>query len=252
MGRGIGFPLTRISGLHGGGKAPFTYTPAESAVLLPQTSVWISQQGVTVATGVSSWVSYLGGLACTLSQATGGLQPAYSAAGGVGGRPLITTDGVDDVMKGTTPAKGSNYSTFEMGVVGARVAGVAGDAILTYEVAGSVYWMMRDASAAALHGTDAALYNLATTTDPDANNKFYTFNGGPSLGEVRVNGTIEAANTTTCTVGVDNRDVAFGARTASAAYANWAVQGLVFGVQLTDTQRTYLRGALTFHTGIAC
>lgn len=233
-------------------RSGYTYTPAESAVILPQTAVWVSTQSVTVATGVSQWVSYLGGLACTLAQATGGLQPAYSAAGGVGGRPLITTDGVDDVMKGTMPAKGSNYSTFEMGVVGARVAGVAGDAILTYEVAGSVYWMIRDASAAALHGTDPALYNLATTTDPDANNKLYSFNGGPSNGQVRVNGTVEASNTTTCTVGVDNRDVAFGGRTIAAAYANWTVQALVFGVQLDNAQRDYLRAALTFHTGITC
>lgn len=255
MGRGIGYPLTRpgFRWVSGGGPS-YTYSPAESAALLPQTAVWVSTQGVTVATGVSAWASYLGGLACTISQATGGLQPAYSAAGGVGGRPLITANGTDQFLRGTMGLKGSAYTTNEMGLVGQRVAWAAGtDFIIGYEAALAIQSGIRDgATAATWRGTDIALYDLASTSDPDGVNAFYSFNGSASLGQVRKNGTVEASNATTPTSMADGGTFVFGGRTITAAYANWSVQALVFGVQLDNAQRDYLRAALTFHTGITC
>ena len=235
-----------------GRRPSWTFSPAESAVMLPTSAIWISQEGITLGVGVASWASYLGGLASTVSQAVGGQQPAYAAGGGVGGRPLLTFDGIDDVLEGVT-SKGSNWTDHEMGVVGARVAfGAGGDTWIMMRQGGGFMVGIRDNSAAAWQYTTSTTAAIGTT-DPDGNQAFWS--GSAITGQVRArrNGTIEATNAAGV-VGATAEPVvtAIGGRVASAAYANIAIQAAFTSTILSDDQRTYLRALLTFYTGINC
>ncbi len=72
---------------------------ATSYAVLPVTTGlladWDASAGVTLGTGVSSWVDRTG--TYTLSQATGGAQPSVST---LNGRTALSFDGVDDVLSG--------------------------------------------------------------------------------------------------------------------------------------------------------
>lgn len=69
--------------------------PAPSDLGAALLGLWTADSGVTVATGVSAWTDRIVGY--VLTQATGALQPAWSATS-FGGRPGITFDGVDDFL----------------------------------------------------------------------------------------------------------------------------------------------------------
>jgi hypothetical protein len=242
----------RSLGGGGGGGSAWSFSPAESAAMLPTCAIWISQQGVTQAGTVSAWASYLGGVSATLVQGTGAAQPAYNASGGVGGRPLITFDGVDDVMK-CVVTKGSNFSSFEMGIVGQRVAfAAAGDVWMQYEDTGTgtLLFAIRDFSSTAWRVTSNV--DLNATSDPDGVDAHYSADAITGLYNVRKNGVTENTSAGAFTTRTDGMTLAVGGRTASSAYANIAVQALYLGPQLTADQRTYLRAALTHYTGINC
>lgn len=65
----------------------------------PRTTDWI-----TIATGISAWVSRAGSLgSVALPQATGGNQPAYATAvASLGGRNAVQFDGTNDFLKSAT------------------------------------------------------------------------------------------------------------------------------------------------------
>lgn len=236
----------------GGRSGGYTFTPAESATILPLSSVWISQQGVTESGTVSSWASYLGGRSNTLSQGTGAARPAYNATGGVGSRPLITFDGSDDVLEGSF-SKGSSWTDFEGGVVGSRVAfASASDAWIMMHQGGGFIGGLRDQSASAAHFTTSTT-TANGTTDPDGNVAYW--HGSAITAEVvmRRNGVDEGVNLTGVYGGhADTCTVAVGGRVATGAYANIAIQAAVWGPRLTPAQRLYLRQLLTFWTGVTC
>lgn len=74
--------------------AAAAWTPAS----LPNLKLWAeSDQGTTVATGVSQW-NDLSGNGNHLVQAVGAKQPALTAAA-INGLPALTFDGVDDFMQ---------------------------------------------------------------------------------------------------------------------------------------------------------
>lgn len=60
--------------------------------------MWLADQGITVATGVSQW-NDLSGNGHHLLQATAAKQPALSAAGGPNGGACVVADGVDDLLQ---------------------------------------------------------------------------------------------------------------------------------------------------------
>lgn len=78
---------------------------------------WRADLGVTVATGVSSWVDQIGGVAAT--NATGAQQPALTAVSSVGSQPAVTFDGTDDSLANAATslgiAAGSAYSVLCVG-----------------------------------------------------------------------------------------------------------------------------------------
>lgn len=251
MGRGIGGGLSRIGGLRvGAGRNQ--YSAATSAMMLPQTAVWVSQNGVTTAdagTTANSWASSFGGISATLTSPAATNRPAYSATGGVGSRPLLTFDGVDNVLEGTV-SKGSGWTSYEGGIVGNRVAGNATDVwIMMHQSGGFVFGISDNTTTGwrVLTGTTVAL----GTTNPNGDNAYWS--GSAITNEVvsRRNGT--AQNTTASgTVGTTNEPVtcALGGRIATSEYGNIAIQAAVWGVRLTTTQRDYLRGLLNYWTGI--
>ena len=88
-------------GRRGGGAAPSPYSPAASALQLPNTAIWISTSGLTLADGdttVDSWLAGWGGIRPTLTAPAATNRPAYSPTGGTGGRPLVTFDGADNCL----------------------------------------------------------------------------------------------------------------------------------------------------------
>lgn len=59
---------------------------------------WGLTGGMTIATGISSWMDIVAGYAAT--QATGSAQPVFSPAGFNGG-PCVSFDGTDDILRTT-------------------------------------------------------------------------------------------------------------------------------------------------------
>jgi hypothetical protein len=240
-----------LKGWDGAGR--WAFSPAESAVQLPDAAVWVSGTGVTATTTVSAWASSYGGRSATLSQAGGTLQPAYSAAGGSGGRPLITFDGVDDVLEGVLTT-GSPWSAAELGVAGSRVAfAAASDAWMMIHQSGGFIVGIRDQSATAAHMTTATT-TANGTSDPDAVPGYY--HGTAVAGDVRMrkNGATEGtAPSGSFGPYSEPLTVAIGGRVATGAYANLAVQGAVASRSiLSQLQREYLRQLLMRHTSIPC
>jgi hypothetical protein len=243
-------PVVGYRGLGGGGGASGpTYSPAESALMLPFSSIGISQQGVTQAGTVSAWQSYLGGISVSLVQAVGASQPTYDPSGGIGGRPLVTFDGVDDVMKGPI-TKGSAFSDFEMGIVGQRVTfASAADFWILYEtVIAGLLFGIRDASAATWRVTSNI--DLNATSDPDGVTAHYSANAITGVYDTRKNSVLESTSAGAYTTQADTQVLALGGRSGVAAHANIAVQAWYLGPQLSGAQRTYLQGLLAFYTGI--
>lgn len=233
-------------GSGGGGASGPTYSPAEFAAMMPPGCCWISQQGVTQAGAVSAWLSYLGSVSATLVQGTGAAQPAYNASGGVGGRPLITFDGTDDVMKAVV-TKGSQWTSFEMGIVGQRVSFASG----------GDFWAMMEttASAALLFGIrdlDASNWRVTSNVDLNAASNpnvaaIYSADAITGNYNCRKNGVLESTSGGAFTTRNDAETFAVGGRSGVAAYANIAIQAVYCFPQLTAGQRTYLTGALTFY-----
>jgi hypothetical protein len=108
----------------------------------PLLAIGISTTGLTLAdsdTTVDSWAAMYGGKksAVTLSAPAATNRPAYDATGGPGGRPLVTWDGVDNVLRSTAVTMGYDWNAHCMHIVGYCVgAETAGDIMMRYEPAG--------------------------------------------------------------------------------------------------------------------
>lgn len=74
--------------------------------------LWLRADSLS-ATPVASWQDKRGGANPTFAQATGGLQPTWSATA-MNGRPGVTFDGIDDVLRSTDSISGSasDYTIF--------------------------------------------------------------------------------------------------------------------------------------------
>lgn len=224
---------------------PWTFTKAESALLLPDTAVWFSQNGVTVSTGVSQWDSSYGGLVASVAQATGSQQPAYSASGGAGGRPVITGDGVDDILSDAMYAYVT--SSIELGVVLHAYSDSSNNARLISRGVGpsSAYINQR------IDGTVRAASPVAQATSivpPSGAQHFSGDSDGSTATNIRLNG-VAAATTTADAIALSDRLDIFG-YPATGYYASCSMQAAYIGSKLTDEQRTYLRYLLWAKTGI--
>jgi len=237
-----------------GGGGPSIYSPGYSAIQLPFTAIWISTSGLTLADGdstVNSWLAGWGGIRPTLTAPASTNRPAYTA----GAVPTITSDGVDNYLRGTF-TKGSDFTSVESGYVGSRVAfGATGDNVCGYGIPSSPVLVLQDALAASSRAVTAAAGNPASTTDPDGVTAHYSFDhpGGTAPNNIRRAGAIEASGTSgALTTRVDGGLAFIGAHPYNGTAAtNSTFHAFYLGPALTADQRTYLRALLTYHTGVA-
>lgn len=230
------------------------------ATYLPDTAIWVSTAGLTLAdsdTTVDSWVSSLGGLSGTVSAPTAGVRPSYSASGGAGSRPLVTFDGVNDTLSDNAFVRGATWTDFEGGAVGEMLSGnTNGDIVLEYYTASGRYRpVQRIGTGQRVNAS--ILGGSAGTTTWTASNDNVTghFSGdwdGADL-SVRLAGAVQS---TVATAGVslpDSGKVVLGSFNAGASsWAAFTCQAAYAGGYLTADQRTHLRALLTYHTGVAC
>ncbi len=232
----------------------------DDATRLPNTAIWISTDGVTTADAgatIDVWASTLGGVSCTITAPAAGQRPAHNATGGVGSRPLITTDGTDDVMNGALTV-GSTHGHTWYAVTGARVAfGALGDRWLGYGAGSTNYYGMQDRTTTTLYQNCDTGSLIAASGDPDGNNqRWWCKRDKPTLSASLGYGTTTTASSSGGMTGENNRadggTVSFGSNLSGTASANIAVQAIDFGQDLTADQLTELRALLSYHTGIAC
>lgn len=240
-------PGTRWQAGGGGGDAP---PPA----VLSRIALVLSTEGVTVSGGVvDSWATAaVSGVSATLA-AAGSARPAYSATGGVGGRPLITFDGVDDFLTGII-TKSSAFSDYEIGVVGQRLSfTAANEGIACYALGGSPRFYLNDNTATTIRFTVVGGANVVGGNPSTAPAHYSGDAASGGTVNCRQNGTVINTTTATVTSRPDGESWVLGSRTAAGAdYAHYALQAAYIGPLLTAGERDDLRAYLTTMTGITC
>ncbi len=237
------------------GASASIYSPAVSAAVLPRTAIWISQKNVTESGGfVDSWGSYLGGISATLSGA--GIQrPAYGASAGVGGRPLISFDGVDDNLSGVITL-GAAHTANEWAITGDRTAlSVLGNVVLGYYQGGALRYGLRDRTVNAFYnGAGTIVLTIVGTpaTDPDGNNQRWWCTRAPApLAAIGHGGTTDGSTAAGAIVSyIDGQSIYVGASPGGVGATSPRVQAIDFGELLSASQRQYLRDLITYWTGI--
>jgi hypothetical protein len=220
--------------------------------VLSRIALVLSTEGVSVSGGVvDSWATAaVSGVSATLA-ATLTARPAYSATGGVGSRPLITFDGVNDFLTGII-TKGSAWTDYEIGVVGSRLSfPAAGRGISSYSSGGAPRFFIGDANASAMRFSVTGGGN-ADGDDPGTI-RHYSGDAASGTINVRTNGSVVATTAGTVTSRADGESWTLGARVAAGTEnANWAIQVAYIGPVLTAGERDDLRAYLTAQTGITC
>ena len=237
-------------GRRGGGAAPSPYSPAASALQLPNTAIWISTSGLTLADGdttVDSWLAGWGGIRPTLTAPAATNRPAYTA----GAVPTLTFDGTDNVLRGAM-TKGSAWADYEWGVVGSRVAfGSGADVWLGYYVPAATVFRLADQAAATARASVAGGADAVSTSDPDGVTAHWSGDATGTAISFRRAGTIEAGAVGAVTSRADGKTVVMGAHYDGTAAANVVISAAYIGPALTADQRTYLRALLTALTGVS-
>ncbi len=237
----------------------------DDAAYLPDTAIWanpVSGHGITTADGGTtgdSWASGWGGVACTLAAPAATHRPAY-ATDGVGGRPTLTFDGVDNFLRGTL-TKGSAFDTHELGVVGERLSfGTLSDYWFGYWVPNGGVFFLNDQDASRWRFTSGGAANLApsSTYNPDGVVAHYSGDAAPGDLNARVGGVSVATSALSPVSRADGNTVVMGASQTSVAgpygtvAANVKLHAAHIGPALTADQRTHLRALLTYLTGVSC
>ena len=232
-----------------------TYRPSDGVpAVLSKIALVLSTENVSVSGGVvDSWgTTAASGISASLAGTTTA-RPAYNATGGVGGRPLITFDGVNNFLTSII-TKGSAWSDYEIGIVGQRLSfTVANKGIAAYSLGGTPRFYINDNTAATWRFTVVSGANV-TGGNPDTA-PVHISGDAASGGTVntRQGGTIINTTTTTVTSRPDGETWVLGASNASALnLANYALQAAYIGPLLTADERTALRAYLTAQTGIIC
>lgn len=138
MGREASRRFGERSGRRGGGSpSGFTFSVAESGLMVPNTALMLATHGVThPVTTVTQWSAQFGGKAANvvLTPPAPTNEPAYLATGGPGGGPAIQFDGIDNVLRsaGVTPW-GFSVASISIDVWGVLAgAETAGDCVARY------------------------------------------------------------------------------------------------------------------------
>lgn len=225
----------------------------DDVLRLPTVAIGVSTEGITLVGGETDlWASAYGGLSVTLTASSAAARPAYNATAGVGSRPLVTGDGVDDVMFGDV-LKGSVWSDYEMGIAGQRVAlGTAGDgAIVFASTTNTTQAHISDNNAVSLRFAVISGATTVGTSDPDANNSIWSGDAASDgTQNIRRNGTVEATSASTTTSRSDPARIAIFGRPGLSNYGNFAIQAWFIGGLMTSTQRSECFALIKYLTGI--
>jgi hypothetical protein len=238
-----------------------TWTPNEISTVFWLDSATSST--ITIATGVSTWADRKGG-GVNATQATGSLQPSYSATAFPGSLPGILFDGVDDVLDISTTAM-QNQSHGVYWVLSRSGAGTGAD----------VYRPDIGVLASLGQGTDVGtLHYIKNTSNFGASYPYY---GAPGTGNYDLssgtvysnnvgnilafqsnttgwgvwrNGTIESTTNSIATP--NNTNVGYSlARQYTPARKSNIVMAEVIMVQNTDTTtRQLIEGYLAWKWGL--
>lgn len=240
--------------LRRGGRSPVVGGASGPPAVLSRIALVLSTEGVSVSGGVvDAWATCAdSGVSASLA-ATLTARPAYSATGGVGSRPLITFDGINDFLTGIV-TKGSAWSDYEIGIVGQRLSfTAANEGIAGYALGGTPRFYLNDNTSTTFRFTVVGGANV-TGGNPSTAPAHYS--GDAASGgtvNARQNGTVINTTTTTVTSRADGESWVLGSRTAAGAdYAHYALQAAYIGPLLTAGERTDLRAYLTAQTGITC
>lgn len=223
----------------------------DDAAYFPGTTIGVSTQGVGLAgSDVQTWSGTLGGVPVTLAADAPTNRPAYDGSGGVGGRPRITFDGIDDCLHGIL-TKGSAWDDYEWGVVKHQTAATAAGATTLAYTAGTVArFRLTEQSSGNYRVTVAGGANVEPGI---ASTAMQHWSGDAAVGgtiNARLAGNVEATTSSTVTSRPDGNSLSLGA-VINVAPAAFHCQAWYCGPLLTATQRTHLRALLAYHTGVA-
>ena len=216
-------------------------------------AIGLSTLGLTLEdsdTTVQTWTAAHGTLAGLALAATN--RPSYSAAGGTGGRPIVTFDGVDDVLTGLL-TRGEAWGDCELGIVGRTLGNADNRYILAYDNTTGFRLTGWDITNTARFETrNPGGATSISISDPGAARAHISADWDGADQSVRFAGAVQDTDAATPTDYVDGNAVSLGASPSAAAPLNVEIQAWYIGARLTDTQRADLRAWLTTHTGISC
>jgi hypothetical protein len=224
----------------------------DDATFFPATAIAVSTAGISLVSGdVDEWAATLGGVSCTLTAPGAAHRPDYSATGGVGSRPRVDC-GTSDRMNGSL-TKGSDFTTYEWGIVARQTAPTAtGARAITYTTATSVArFGIAESNVGDYRVFVAGGANVDPAIDPSVAMAHWSGDAASGTINARLNGTVEATASATVTTRPDGEEVALGALPSGVNPAAFQCQGWYCGPVLTSDQRLHLRALLTYHTGVA-
>jgi len=223
--------------------------------------------GITLADGdttIDVWAATYGGdpLAIVLQALAATNRPAWSAAGGAGGRPQAVFDGSDNGLVDAAITKGSTWGQAELGYVGnVHTTGTGVDQIIGYGTGASIRFSITSSATANrcdMTTTGAGGVTSICTTAESATKRHWsldTFDVLSGAAQIaRVAGTIEdGPDVTAYAAYADGSAFWIGARSDAAAAAGVNIQAWYLSTTvLTADQRTHIRALLTYLTTVAC
>ena len=233
------------------GASGYSFTPAESAVIVPDTAVGIVAQGVTQAGTVTQWDAIWGGRAALVSLGSIGAanDPTWNATGGPGGGPAVVFDGVNDALRDAVMGLwGFGPSGFDLDVWGfCAGAETAGDILLRWVGGDQVTLGVTGAPVlrcptAGVGGATA----LGTTVVTGTCRRMQFRGAAGGLQDAVVNGVVEQSVANTHAAWTDGGSLALGGSTAGSTptaltCVAWAITlGSAAAQPLSALQDAYL------------
>lgn len=221
----------------------------DDVTYLPNSIIWISSEGETLSgSEVLSWASSYGGLSATFNALSATQRPLYNATGGVGGRPIITGDGINDQLEAALPGGLSSLSR-EGGIVYSVASPPVTSTVILTAVDGSGNQVLT----VGIHdpATTGYVRLISLSHAGFAGPAHVSCDGTTTTGtNLRKSGTVVASGGNAAPwTPTFLKALSFGGGTFPS---NASLQAVYYGEQLTADQRTHLRALLTYHTGVAC
>ena len=238
-----------------------SWTPAQISTVF-----WLDASAsstITIATGVSTWAD-LNGNGVNATQASGSLQPSYSATAFPGSLPGVLFDGTDDILDISTTAM-QNQTHGVYWVMSRSGAGTGGDfyrpmigvraSAGTGTDRGALHYVKNSNNFGACYpyylGPGAGAYDLsAGTVYSNSTGNVMAFQSNTTGWGVWRNGTIEATTNTIATPNTDNIGYSIGGQYSVSRRIHGVIGELIM-VQTTDTTtRQKIEGYLAWKWGL--